>query len=160
MTISSIPPSLAAQLAPTTNDTTTTATQAAPTTPAAPKYTPAEVVENFVASVESNAITEILGGGTDSGASGLAGLLGGATGAGSTPDLASLLGGSTGDGSTSELASLLGGPNASTSVSDPTGLASIASAYDLARSSAALGVNPFDQSATQAAVGSTVDASA
>jgi hypothetical protein len=132
MTISSIPP------------TTTTPAPAALATQAAPKYTPAEVVENFVASVESSAITEILGGGTDSGASGLAGLLGG----------------STDGGSTSDLASLLGGPNASTSVSDPTGLASIASAYDLARSAAALGVNPFDQSAAQTAVGSTVDASA
>jgi hypothetical protein len=115
-----------------------------PATQAAPKYTPAEVVENFVASVESSAITEILGGGTDSGASGLAGLLAG----------------SSGDGSTSGLAALLGGPNASTTVSDPTGLASIASTYDLARSAAALGVNPFDQPASPAAVGSTVDASA
>jgi hypothetical protein len=138
MTISSIPPTT------TTPAPTTMPTPAPQAAPAAPKYTPAEVVENFVASVESNAITEILGGGTDSGASGLAGLLGG----------------STGGGSTSDLASLLGGPNASTSVSDPTGLASIASAYDFARSAAALGVNPFDQSAAHTAVGSTVDASA
>jgi hypothetical protein len=121
-----------------------------PATQAAPKYTPAEVVENFVASVESSAITEILGGGTDSGASGASGASG----------LAGLLAGSSGDGSTSGLAALAGGPNASTTVSDPTGLASIASAYDLARSAAALGVNPFDQPASPAAVGSTVDASA
>jgi hypothetical protein len=176
MTISSIPSSLATQLTPnqTTSSTATTGSQAAP------KYTPAEVVENFAAQVESNAITEILGGGSDSGSTGLAGLLSGPLSSGSTGDLASLiaegagttgstmgsttglaslLGGSGTSTSATDLASLLGGSNASTSTSDLTSLASIASSYDLARSAAALGVNPFDQSATQAA-GSTVDATA
>ena len=156
MTISSIPSSLAAQLTPAGTATTTATTGSQ----AAPKFTPAEVVENFAAQVESNAITEILGGGSDSGSTGLAGLLSGPLSSGSTGDLASLLAEEAGTTSSSTgLASLLGGSGASTSTSDLTSLASIASSYDLARSAAALGVNPFDESATQAA-GSTVDATA
>ena len=156
MTISSIPSSLAAQLTPARTATTTARTGSQ----AARKFTPAEVVENFAAQVESNAITEILGGGSDSGSTGLAGLLSGPLSSGSTGDLASLLAEEAGTTSSSTgLASLLGGSGASTSTSDLTSLASIASSYDLARSAAALGVNPFDESATQAA-GSTVDATA
>jgi hypothetical protein len=144
MTISSIPSSLAALLAsvepsvPASNSATTTSAAGAGAT--APKFTPAEDVENFVAQVESQTITELLGGGGDA----------------TSGDATSSIGG---------LASLLGGSTASSSTSPSTGdlgsLASIASAYDFAGRLASLGTNPFDQSSWDAnPTGSTLDTSA
>jgi hypothetical protein len=145
MTISSIPPSLSALLAsvrPAAPETTSGTTTGATT----PKFTPAEDVENFVAQVEANTITELLGGGSDAAATG---------------GLASLLGGASTGGSATDLASVLGGSTASPSTPDLTNLASIASAYDFAGRLASLGANPFDQSSWDAnTTGSTLDTSA
>jgi hypothetical protein len=170
MTISSIPPSLAALLASvrpaapeTTSATTISATGAGAT---APKFTPAQDVENFVAQVESQTISELLGGGDASSSAGMSntgisntGMSN--TGMSNTGGLASLLGGASAGGSATDLASLLGGSTASPSSTDLTGLASIASAYDFASRLSSLGTNPFDQSSWDAnSTGSTLDTSA
>ena len=172
MTISSIPPSLAALLASvrpaapeTTSATTISATGAGAT---APKFTPAQDVENFVAQVESQTISRA---------------------ARRRRRLverrhvehrhvehrhvehrhvehrwfgvASRLGADPLTDSTTGLASLLGGSTASPSSTDLTGLASIASAYDFAGRLSSLGTNPFDQSSWDAnSTGSTLDTSA